>query len=421
MQFPRPDGLRLIVDVRDQVVGRLFVGNFDFEHRLAAPGAEPSRVVRRKCAELSFVWSTVASAEDVILGGGLPDRDFLSELQALGFPRLQWHTSPSPADRGLDVCPWGWDASLLDWSRRHGLHCNGPAAEVVREVNARDFSSRIETQSQTGLPGARRVSGLDELDATLRGLAQTAPDWVIKARFGMAGRECVRGRGHGLDAAQRNWVVTRLQRDGVVFCEPWVERIEEISWQFDVPAASAGLAGAAPRLLGATELVTDHRGAHRGNRSFSVDQITAGCSADWQPAMDVVTDLADEAQRRGYSGPLGVDSMKYRAPDGSVAVRAVQDVNARWTMGRLAWELRRLAEPAAHVGWWHVRWAARQSPRDWCRALRDSGGTSVRVFRTSPYEIDGRPVELGTLAVIGADPQAVRRVERDILESSLDG
>ena len=39
-------------------------------------------------------------------------------------------------------------------------------------------------------------------------------------------------------------------------------------------------------------------------------------------------------------------------------------------------------------------------------------GASVRVVRTSPYEIDGRPVELGTLAVIGADHQAVRRVSR---------
>lgn len=407
--------MRSILDDTGDVVSRLFVGNFDFEHTLAAPGAEPSRVLRRKCAELSCAWSAVASADDVILGGGMPDPDFLPELQAMGFPEFRWETSPLNVDRRLDVCPWGWDPSVIDWCRRHGMRCNGPPLEIVRDVNARDFASHIESQSRTGLPGACRVCGLDDLDHTLRVLARATPGWVIKARFGMAGRECLRGRGHSLDAAQRTWVVTRLERDGAVFCEPWVERIEEISWQFDVPASPSDSTGGAPRLLGATQLVTDRRGAHRGNRLLSGDQIAADQCAEWKPVIDIVTDLAGLAQRRGYRGPLGVDSMKYRASDGTVAVRPVQDVNARWTMGRLALELRRQADSDAHVGWWHVRWAGRQSPRDWYQALRDAGGASVRVVRTSPYEIDGRPVELGTLAVIGADPQAVRRVERGIL------
>jgi hypothetical protein len=43
----------------------------------------------------------------------------------------------------------------------------------------------------------------------------------------------------------------------------------------------------------------------------------------------------------GYSGPVGVDAMVHRQPDGQLALRPVVEINVRFTMGRVAWELAR--------------------------------------------------------------------------------
>jgi hypothetical protein len=41
----------------------------------------------------------------------------------------------------------------------------------------------------------------------------------------------------------------------------------------------------------------------------------------------------------GYIGPLGVDAMVHRLPDGSLALKHVVELNVRMTMGRIALEL----------------------------------------------------------------------------------
>ncbi|MEO1995500.1 MAG: hypothetical protein ABGZ17_09520 [Planctomycetaceae bacterium] len=387
-------------------MNRLFVGNFDFEHTLAASGAGQRRVVRRVREELSFAWTAIASADDVILSPVIPDRDFVPELYAMGCPRFRLATSLKNLDSSLAVCPWGWDTAISAWCDQHALRGDCPSLDTVRELNSRDFSAGMESQRDAGLSGNNQIRSVDALARLLTVCEHVDQHWVVKARWSMAGRECLRGCGPELSSAQRNWVVTRLDRDGVVFYEPWVEKIDEVSWQFDLPVATAG----PPRLLGVTQLITDCRGAHVGNRVMPAENLT-----EWNAVLQVVTDVADRVQSRGYRGPLGIDSMKYRHTDGSVAFRPIQDINARWTMGRLALGLSRLADPAAHVGWWHARWGDTQSPRDWWQRLSKLCGSSIRVIRTSPFEVDGRPVELGTLAVIGTDLAAVRHVENWIL------
>ena len=49
--------------------------------------------------------------------------------------------------------------------------------------------------------------------------------------------------------------------------------------------------------------------------------------------------VVDQVAETGYTGPLGVDSMRYESEDGGRGWRPVQDINARFTMGRcaLAW------------------------------------------------------------------------------------
>jgi hypothetical protein len=70
-------------------------------------------------------------------------------------------------------------------------------------------------------------------------------------------------------------------------------------------------------------------------------------------AIAVATRAAGALQSQGYFGPLGIDAMIYRDEAGIAQVRPLQDINARWTMGRLSLGWTRLLEPGEEGLWWH--------------------------------------------------------------------
>jgi hypothetical protein len=47
----------------------------------------------------------------------------------------------------------------------------------------------------------------------------------------------------------------------------------------------------------------------------------------------------------GYVGPIGVDALVHRRTDGRLCLRPVVEVNARMTMGRVAWEFHQKLSP----------------------------------------------------------------------------
>lgn len=88
----------------------------------------------------------------------------------------------------------------------------------------------------------------------------------------------------------------------------------------------------------------------------------------------------------GYNGPIGVDSMVYYGPDDGPELRSVQDVNGRFTMGRIALEWFRKFAESNRPAWLLI-------PPDW---LSNSGNlASLRNptgRQTSPSAINDQPV-----------------------------
>ena len=72
--------------------------------------------------------------------------------------------------------------------------------------------------------------------------------------------------------------------------------------------------------------------------------------AHWQPAIELGASIVSGAQERGYFGPLGIDAMRYRDGD-EVRLRPVMDINARWTMGRVAYEWGQRLAPSEQATW----------------------------------------------------------------------
>lgn len=327
-------------------MARFFLGNFDVEHRLADAGYHPSRAMQRLCGELAPGWLAVAIDGDFVWCPTAHAASFFTRAAAHGLPRVIPVCDVRDAPAGVEVVPWGWSDEVLRLADTHRWRHDSPPMAAVRAANSREFSFALESEWRGGLPGAATVVREDQLDEACRCARRISARIVIKANWGMSGRERIVFDGLPSDAA-RAWVRKRLAVHRLVFVEPWVKRLEEVGVQIDIPPDGP------PRPVGMTVLLCDDVGQYRG--SWFTDPPHAGSDfhSRWRPALEMALRAAERVQRLGYFGPLGVDAMRYRLADGTIGLRPLQDINARWTMGRLSLGWRRFLQESECGLWWH--------------------------------------------------------------------
>jgi hypothetical protein len=465
---------------------RVFLPNFDFEHQLAERSrSDFGEAVRQINAELASVWLASAEPGDAVWSpAGKPvfiEDDTWSEC-SVAPSHIRWvnettgwlgssAASPqlvadSPSFRhGDELCPWGWSEQAMTWGQRRGLICHAPPIEVVCEVNSRRFSFELETTWGVGLDGAALVQSLDHLRDLLADSVRFPCGWIIKALLGMSGRERLVGRGAELMPSMLGWLRQRLVRDGAVILEPWLDRIAEAGLQWDIPRhgepvfvgvvpmieppnSSGGYFGsridphesslspgggegrgegqvslgvACEQCLGSLAPHPRPLSPSGGEGSSSHDGIMSA-NAVWSDAVDVTSRVAQEVQRRGYFGPLGIDAMLYRDDDGQTRLRPIQDVNARYTMGRLALGWRRFLKPNEFGSWLHLNWIVREpaTARERIAAARQSLPDGVRVLWTSPVQIGDRVPRKQTV-LLAAPTSALRAAAEQALIQSISG
>lgn len=364
-------------------MARLFVGNFDFEHELAAAsGWNPSAALRRMSAERSVSWISLADDGDRVWTPEPIADEFWESLPMHGLPRVRGVVDLTSLSANLhEVVPWGWSA----WARAIGCTTARPSDSAVRQGNSREWSFALEQELGVALSGAARLERVEDFaDAVQRSASEVgepAADhaWVIKANFGMAARERLLGRGVTLTSAQRSWLSRRLVADGAVYFEPWLRRREEVGIQWTLPPLGEG----EPKLEGLTPLQCDSQGGYRGSE-FSLD---ASIPHEWQHAVEVCEQAAKRLQTLGYWGPLGIDSAIYEDVAGAALVRPLQDINARYTMGRLALGFRRLLRGGDRGVWRHGRAEERFPP---------AAVEVVRELDLTPPLVGGRPPTHGS-------------------------
>ena len=362
---------------------RLFLGNFDFEHRLAAPTRQLPAKLDRINAELATSWLAIADDGDYLWTPQPIEASFFEQVAREGLPRVIPVTSLDAVPRGVECVPWGWTDDIRQLCDHHGWTRNDPPHEAVRLGNSRSFSAALEREWLVGLDGATEVpQSFPDADALLKELGP-GTRWVLKAEFGMSGRERLLGEGP-LTQAARNWLRNRFSL-GRVFLEPWVSRLDELGIQIEIPRVGE------PRLIGLTPLLVDANGQYAGSR-FGIHRTLD----EWDAAVEVALRAAVRLQQAGYYGPLGIDAMRYRDANGQQRVRPLQDINARWTMGRLSLGWRRLCQSGESGCWLHG--PARLSETDnRTIAVENDAEFSPRELQhgrriqTSPETVGGQP------------------------------
>jgi hypothetical protein len=260
---------------------------------------------------------------------------------------VQFVTHPSKVPEAVNFVPWGWSPAVKELAAKNRWRCDGPDLAVVASANSREFSASLEQEWNVGLPEAQTIRSVAELQNILSAPTRQSPSWVVKANFGMSARERILEHGSEISPSAAQWMQKQLTH-GAVYFEPWVERIEEVAFQFTVPAAGD------PILEGITPLLTDRLGTYCGSR-LSGESCQFTTPDELSTVVPIVARAAQRVQQLGYFGPLGIDAMLYETPDGQRRWRPLQDINARWTMGRVALGLKRIVPKSKHATWLRLR------------------------------------------------------------------
>ncbi|GAB4138012.1 MAG: hypothetical protein Tsb009_05860 [Planctomycetaceae bacterium] len=342
---------------------------------------------------MAYLWISIANDGDFVQASGLLEPEFIPQIAEYGFPRLIPLANNRTLRESVEICPWGWSPEISPLTKR-GLNLNNPAFDVVREVNSRRFANHYERETNTFLADSTTISSLEEFQKFLKRRRNQNSPWILKTEFSMSARDRLMGRENQVSLPMQNWIRKRLQRDGLLFYEPWVERISEVGLQFEIPQSGD------PVLMGVPTLFTDPFGRYRGS-GFQYDESIV--RNRWQEAISVAHRVCVAMQSRGYFGPVGFDAVRYRDSQGTERIRPLQDINARWTMGRLCLGFRRILQPGETGIWWHTRWPTEStnSPQKAYEQFQANLPEEIRAVRTSPFTVNHQPVGYGTILLIG--------------------
>jgi len=411
-------------------MNRVFHSNFDLEEQLRGDANRLSADAARRVEELSTVWLGIAEDSDILPVSGAFDRRFFESLGDAGLPRLRPVTAVDAKSQNKHFCPWGWSSQCLDVARRNGWCTHAPQLDAVMLANSRRFSTEFELRHGLAIAGTAVVETANQLREHLKRAPPEHDKWIVKSGFGMSGREQIRGVSPDPTSKTIDRIVAWIRRDGCAVVEPMLSPVAEVGLQFEIPAQGS------TAFIGAVELMTDRRGAWLASRIVAGDVLQretplrgGGCSGRdtgrsrpdrlrqvnegrddqwWSSAVGIGFQVADELRGLGYFGPVGIDGMQYCAPQGELRLRPVQDVNARYTMGRMSLGFRRLLGSGEQAEWQRFRWPAETTDQERTAApllcpvfSTNSGFCCQRSIITSPRFTTFGPARYGTALLIG--------------------
>ncbi len=377
------------LEVFSQSRGRtpsVFWFNPDAERHAATNTAEPlagaASVVQE---DLAFLPAYLSKRDDILLMRQAPSSEFLSSVKAAGIELPEIFTHDDSASRKAplmdrkigELRPWAWTPDSVDYFSETMSEVTRPPAadslwnDSIRELHSKSWGARWASELVSSLPindwiGPREVFGeatrnLDELAAARERFAALGFSSIAcKAPFGTAanGMRCLL-EGEVLSEALRSWLDKVWAEQGVVVIEPWLQRFFDFSVQLEM--RSEGL-----KVQGYTRLLNNARGQFRG---IVTNGFCLGLDAElvkfimrrvegrprlyhWYEQV-LVPELEAVLRAVGFNGPLGVDAFIYRDLGGQLRLKPVVELNPRYTMGRVAWEIGQ-RNAATSVGFFQI-------------------------------------------------------------------
>lgn len=291
----------------------------------------PSQKHREKLADLGFVLPESVELSD---RGGLNDDDLLH--------RRRLHAFRSWA-KGPDLRAWFG-----------GLSFTSPLAEKTLDWTPDSrllFSKARQSQLLPHWFGETFVAQeANEVLATMDRWDHAEVVQVVwKPSLSTAGRGM---RRIALSELRAHFLSERANPFAEGVLEPWHERVFDFSVQYEIQSGEI-------RFMGFVRQLVSAAGAYRGSivqtkfcqdldsslARFLMNQALPVYQVDASFARDLLAWAAGHA----YEGPLGVDAYVHRLRYGTLAHRVLCEINPRYTMGRVALDLKRQISPGCSL------------------------------------------------------------------------
>lgn len=240
-------------------------------------------------------------------------------------PGLERASLWTPGKSPDDLTPWGVTPALAEGKRF-------PRLSVVREVNDKRFSHKVEQEFGIALPYSTLVKSSQELETRV---AACPHDWVLKHPFGVSGRERMLNWAGVITESVAGWARKLFAQGLSLVFEPWVSERIDYSLHYQIENDFS------IRYLGRCEIVPDQGGVYRGNLHEPEAR---------KP--DIADRVIERVARSGYWGPVSLDCFRGTLA-GFTVERPLVEINARHTFGRLTLALRRWAPEGSAMLWWH--------------------------------------------------------------------
>ena len=350
-------------------------------------GLVPPASRRRVIEDLEHVPMFLADPQDVVLTARAPRLGWLEELARAGFavPELArpGHL-PDAKLGGLE--PWGWSPDAVrrfaplarrltatpggnaDWARGVLARGAGALAPLYSKAWSVAFwRAWLEAHpEQAPVLGTLDDAGMTHRDAAAvqahaRALLAAGRGAMLKAPLGTAGTQARRVT----DAADLDpgspgagWVAKRLTEQGALIVEPYLDRVADLSLNLHLDDAGV-------RLVGLRRFITgprfEYRGTYLGSAKagFTAAQLRflheEGAGGRPVERLEEIGRAVGACLRdAGLQGNVGLDAMIWRGDDGTLKLRAVVEVNPRWTMGRVALAIERRMGQGKSGAWLFV-------------------------------------------------------------------
>jgi len=389
--------------------------NLLFEETLAGRRIKAQDPLRWTVAELAPAMGLLGRSGDVVV---VPPDGVPQDLPEC-LSHVRYLTTDTPplyqclrSDDSVNVIPWGWDAQAREFASRISPQSGPvPSPRSVEMVNGRAFSARFDViHGDSDLAVFDQRFGYlcespNEFAAAVSRLQDHGfSQWIAKPPLSNAARNRLIANSTRLNSQQRSWLDKQMKGNGYIYLEPWIVPERECGLQFEIRRNSAETA---PDVVfqGMAELINDRWGRYRGSL------LLPAPDSFWQPAIDHGLKICRTASQTGYFGPVGIDCMQIRLPDGRCGLRLCNDINGRLTMGRLALVLGNCLGSHEWGGWLHTTGANSSGSADseGFFSLADPQDV-VRRVRVSPRRVSGRLVQTGSQLIVVNSRRAADRM-----------
>jgi hypothetical protein len=333
---------------------------------MTAPSRRANRAAAQVRRDLELLPAILASPSDWVAVERPPSPTLLDRWAAarVAVPRFletRWsaetpHLEHRPDLARVEFHPWGWNSRSHAWARtldlpppaglppwtpeRQATHSKAWSSTLAREF--------VEQQDSPLLCAAgdlpRVCRDLEELERTRRAFVAAGRSLlVVKGVYGVSGRDMTRSLDGSFTDNQRSWARKKLESDGVVLIEPWLDAIADVSVRAELGVDCEIVTQGVGRSL------TDGRGQYRGSiltdleTSLRSDPTCSTILTQWdadetkEQIADVLRFVAPRLAERGHQGPIGLDALLYRREAmPRVGFHPLLELNPRFTMGHVA-------------------------------------------------------------------------------------